>query len=161
GAFLLALGILLFLVNVLLSLRRGALAGPNPWDAPSLEWATPSPPPYNFAVIPSVASRHPLWEKRLQENAGETLLDRGMALTDGHETLGVTPMDSEPDIILKMPEETYAPVLLAGCITVFFCALLARVWWLAAAAVAVGTAITLYWMWPRAKIGQTRSTSHV
>ncbi|MBV9758225.1 MAG: cbb3-type cytochrome c oxidase subunit I, partial [Alphaproteobacteria bacterium] len=70
GAFLLALGILLFLVNVVVSLRRGGIAGPNPWDAPSLEWATPSPPPpYNFAVIPSVASRHPLWEKRLQENA--------------------------------------------------------------------------------------------
>ena len=35
----------------------GAPAGDNPWDAPTLEWATSSPPPaYNFARIPVVAS---------------------------------------------------------------------------------------------------------
>ena len=50
------------------SYRHGAPAGDNPWDAPTLEWATTSPPPpYNFAVIPSVASRHPLWEDRLED----------------------------------------------------------------------------------------------
>ena len=43
--------------------RRGAR---NPWDADSLEWATSSPPPeYNFAAIPVVASRHPLWDRSL------------------------------------------------------------------------------------------------
>ena len=53
-------------VNVWNSLKHGAPAGDNPWDAPTLEWATSSPPPpYNFAVIPTVASRHPLWEDRL------------------------------------------------------------------------------------------------
>ena len=66
GAFVLAFGILLFLINVFMSLRNGQLAGPNPWDAPSLEWSTPSPPPpYNFPVVPRIASRHPLWESRL------------------------------------------------------------------------------------------------
>ena len=66
GAFVLAFGILLFLINVMVSRRNGQPAGPNPWDAPSLEWSTPSPPPpYNFAVIPRIASRHPLWEPRM------------------------------------------------------------------------------------------------
>ena len=66
GSFVFAAGILLFLVNLAVSLRRGASAGQS-WDAPTLEWASPSPPPpYNFAVIPIVASRHPLWEDRLQ-----------------------------------------------------------------------------------------------
>ena len=68
GSFLFAAGILIFLVNVINSSRRGKPAGDNPWDAPTLEWATSSPPPpYNFAVIPIVASRHPLWEDRLNE----------------------------------------------------------------------------------------------
>ncbi len=77
GAFVFAIGVLLLLINVVISRRRGALAGPNPWDSYSLEWSTASPPPpYNFAVIPSVASRHPLWEDRLKEGAGTSLVDR-------------------------------------------------------------------------------------
>ncbi len=64
GAFVLALGILVFLWNLLRSLRRGEPAGANPWNAATLEWSIPSPPPaYNFAVIPTVRSRYPLWEE--------------------------------------------------------------------------------------------------
>jgi hypothetical protein len=67
GSFLFGLGVLIFIWNVIKSLRHGEAAGDNPWDAPTLEWATTSPPPpYNFAVIPTVASRHPLWEDRLE-----------------------------------------------------------------------------------------------
>ncbi|MDP9128601.1 MAG: cytochrome c oxidase subunit I, partial [Pseudomonadota bacterium] len=68
GSFLFAIGILLLLVNIVKGLRSGPPAGPNPWDASTLEWSVPSPPkPYNFIVIPHVASRHPLWEDRLNE----------------------------------------------------------------------------------------------
>src|SRR3954462_13687546 len=45
GAFTLGLAGLLFAINALLSLRGGAIAGPNPWQAGTLEWSTPSPPP--------------------------------------------------------------------------------------------------------------------
>jgi cytochrome c oxidase subunit 1 len=39
------------------------LAGNDPWDAWTLEWSTPSPPPpYNFATDPVVRSRRPLWD---------------------------------------------------------------------------------------------------
>ena len=61
GSFLFGFGVLLLIYNVVRSMRHGPSAGSNPWDAPTLEWATSSPPPpYNFAVIPVVASRHPL-----------------------------------------------------------------------------------------------------
>jgi cytochrome c oxidase subunit I len=64
GAFLFATGILLFIINWLWSMRYGAEAGDNPWDANTLEWATSSPPPpYNFRVIPTVRSRDPLWDE--------------------------------------------------------------------------------------------------
>jgi cytochrome c oxidase subunit 1 len=57
------IAVLIFAVNVVLSLRRGTLAGDDPWDAWTLEWATTSPPPsYNFDAIPVTTSRRPLWD---------------------------------------------------------------------------------------------------
>ena len=62
-AFVLALAILLFLWNVVRSLRKGASAGDNPWEAWTLEWATSSPPPVeNFHRVPPVRGRRPLWD---------------------------------------------------------------------------------------------------
>jgi cytochrome c oxidase subunit 1 len=58
-----AAAILIFVINILVSLRRGRIAGDDPWDAWTLEWATTSPPPpYNFEVVPVVSSRRPLWD---------------------------------------------------------------------------------------------------
>jgi len=63
GAFVQAIGVLIFVYNLVHSYFRGKEAGPDPWDAWTLEWATPSPPPsYNFAVEPEVRSRRPLWD---------------------------------------------------------------------------------------------------
>jgi cytochrome c oxidase subunit 1 len=63
GAFLFAASFLLLAYNIARSLKSGAAAGSNPWGAGTLEWATPSPPPsYNFAYIPIVTDREPLWE---------------------------------------------------------------------------------------------------
>lgn len=63
GAIFQAIGILLFVYNMIWSYFKGPIAGPDPWDAWTLEWSTTSPPPdYNFAVIPTVKSRRPLWD---------------------------------------------------------------------------------------------------
>ena len=63
GAFMLGVGILITLINVMLSMRFGAIAGRNPWSSDGLEWETDSPPkPYATVHIPTVVSRHPLWD---------------------------------------------------------------------------------------------------
>ena len=68
GAFVFATGILLSVVNFVISLRRGARAGNNPWNADSLEWSVTSPPPdAQFAQLPVVRDRHPLWDEQWQQ----------------------------------------------------------------------------------------------
>ncbi len=63
GAFIQAIAVLIFVWNLIDSYFHGAKAGNDPWDAWTLEWSTPSPPPaYNFATDPVVRSRRPLWD---------------------------------------------------------------------------------------------------
>jgi cytochrome c oxidase subunit 1/cytochrome c oxidase subunit I+III len=157
GSYVFAFGVLLFLINVWKSYRRGAPAGDNPWDAPTLEWATTSPPPpYNFVVIPTVASRHPLWEDRLHQHEGKgSSVRAGLVLDHGREAVGTSALDGTPDIILRMPKDSYAPLILALAATLFFVGLAFLLWWLAAlSAMAVAIDI-LIWLWPERKLGET------
>jgi cytochrome c oxidase subunit 1 len=69
GAFIQGLAIAVFVTNLVFSYFRGAKAGNDPWDAWTLEWSVSSPPPsYNFASIPTVSSRRPLWDRKHPED---------------------------------------------------------------------------------------------
>ncbi len=72
GAFMIAASVLLFMINYVVSIvaRRGEVAGDDPWEANTLEWATSSPPPvYNFARTPVVESERPLYDQRMAAQA--------------------------------------------------------------------------------------------
>ena len=161
GSYLFALGVLLFLFNVWRSRKSGEHAGANPWDAASLEWATASPPPvYNFAVIPSVASRYPLWEDRLEGIDGRSRVDEGMVLDHGRETIGTTTMDALPDVILRMPGDSLAPLLLSLALALICVGLLAHSWSVAGVATLATVAAAVVWLWPQAVLGQTMGITH-
>jgi len=69
GAFIQGVAILVFVANLIVSYWKGKRAGNDPWDAWTLEWSMSSPPPaYNFAAIPMVASRRPLWDLKHPED---------------------------------------------------------------------------------------------
>jgi len=69
GTFVQGMAVLIFVANLVISYFKGAPAGNDPWDAWTLEWSVTSPPPeYNFAEIPTVQSRRPLWDLKHPED---------------------------------------------------------------------------------------------
>src|ERR1700677_2016310 len=160
GSFVFAAGVLMLFINVMKSLRSGAAAGRNPWDAPTLEWAVSSPPPaYNFAVIPTVASRHPLWEDRLGTEGARSSLDRGMLLAEAKETIGTSGLDAEPDMVLEMPKDSFAPISLTVGMSILFVGLLLKLWVAAIVGAVVCCLALMAWFWPLRELRE-REAAH-
>ena len=108
GAALLIVGGVLLLVNVAVSLRAGAPAVDNPWNADTLEWATASPPPvYNFLEIPIVEGRHPVWDQSVVPP-----VVTGVA-ADRREVLVTTVLDASPVHRDEFPDPSIWPFLTA------------------------------------------------
>ncbi|HUQ19948.1 MAG TPA: cytochrome c oxidase subunit I [Gemmatimonadaceae bacterium] len=126
GAYMLAVATLIFVYNFFVSRKRGAIAGPNPWHAGTLEWSIPSPPPeYNFAALPNVTSRYPLWE------GNET--DMESARINSQEG------KSAEELGIILPYPTIKPMIAALGILVMFCGLIStRVLIFVGAAILVG-----------------------
>jgi cytochrome c oxidase subunit 1 len=115
GAYLLAFATLIFVINLLRSRRKGELAGNDPWGGATLEWELPSPPPdYNFAVLPHVTSRHPLWDAKVGKHADEYRAN-AQPPTKNANALGI-----------PMPVPTWKPALCAVAIFVFFMGIMMR-----------------------------------
>ena len=118
GAFIFAAGFLLFLINVYRSQRYGEVPGDNPWDAGTLEWAIASPPPaYNFAQIPVVRSRQPLWDEPEKVADVDELPQAdysSFALqSERRETLGTSILDAVPQMRIVLPQPSIVPFLTA------------------------------------------------
>jgi hypothetical protein len=118
------------------------------------------PPAYNFAVIPTVGSRYPLWESRMTGQTGETSIAEGFLLDDGRETIGTSALDAVPDVILRMPGDSLAPLLLSLALVAVFVAMLFQSWWLFSGALAASIIATIVWLWPEARLGQTMAIAH-
>jgi heme/copper-type cytochrome/quinol oxidase subunit 1 len=138
--------VLLFIVNVARSLRAGRLAGENPWNAGSLEWAASSPPPsYNFADIPVVNGREPLWEPA-QFGREAPAFVTGLA-DDVREVLVTRVTDAQPDHRDHFPSPTIWPFVSAIFTAIMFVGSIFNPWAVVWGTIPAAIAITV-WFWP-------------
>jgi cytochrome c oxidase subunit 1 len=143
GSFVLALGVVLFVVNGITSVFRGAIAGPNPWGAATLEWSTSSPPPvYNFEHIPVVDSNTPLWDAD-----GELPVVTGLRVDD-KEMLLTTVVMATPDLREPVPEPSLWPFIAACAVGIVFAASIFSAWAVPFGLVPCTIALTA-WFWPK------------
>ena len=150
GTVVLIIGTALFLHNFFRSFKRGAIAGNDPWGAATLEWSISSPPPeYNFARIPRVTSRSPLWDVKspaLSAHVPHTSNgDKHLDLDLGGVHVGATDaaLSGEPqqraesgmhielasgktakELGIPMPNPTIKPLICAGAMIIMFSGLL-------------------------------------
>jgi hypothetical protein len=135
----------ILLANIVRSLRSGAAAGDDPWEAPTLEWATTSPPPpYNFHLPPTVPSRSPLWDR-----SSNAPVVTGLR-TDMREILVTSVLDAEPDSRMRLPEPTIWPLVAALATGTTFITLIFTPWGFPIGVVLITVAF-IGWAWPTRK----------
>ncbi|GAA1146031.1 cytochrome c oxidase subunit I [Nesterenkonia lutea] len=148
GAFVLALGVLIFTAALVYAWRRGPQAPRDPWGGDTLEWATDSPPSSsNWPTIPVVTDRHPQW------SSGEPMSRSQRAMHEAFDrqpaTFRATPLTSvlsaEPQGTLRLAEPTYWPAVPAAGILVIVLSLLTEVYWISAVGAAVMVAGFIGW----------------
>ncbi|MBN9408494.1 MAG: cytochrome c oxidase subunit I [Burkholderiales bacterium] len=147
GGFVMSIGFFLLLIDLLLSAYLGRRAVPNPWHAPTLEWAMPTPPAfYNIASQPRVKSREPLWRDDglpAQIAAGRGLL--GQADVHEQQTLASDPATGEPTHVIRLPRPSVLPLACGVAVGSVFMSLLLGLYWLAPVGAAVS--LVLFWRW--------------
>lgn len=154
GSFLMAASVLVFAYNVIYSLRRREMAGADPYDGRTLEWAIPSPPPvYNFEKIPTVSSRDAWWAQKYE---GKYALPapEGVEVGREGEAPGISPSEAtdtsngpvhpehhqeEGHHGIHMPAPSYYPIVVAIGLALAAGLLIINHW-----LVPIGMAITVF-----------------
>ena len=140
GALIIAASMVVFVVNVIRSLRHGGRASADPWGGTTLEWLTDSPPPaYGFALIPAVDSRQPLRPGIRTWVTGLPIRTRALLVTRLH--------DAAPDHVQSDPDASIWPFVSALAVTVLFIGSIFTAWALIWGAIPVTIAL-IGWFWP-------------
>lgn len=102
GYFVQAIGFLIFLYNMVKSIRKGESSGNDPWDGRTLEWSISSPPPvYNFESIPSVRGRDTFWLEKHGKGTHSADIAGGSVSAESHEQHGA----------IHMPSPSWYPII--------------------------------------------------
>ncbi|MCV3241766.1 cytochrome c oxidase subunit I [Mesorhizobium sp. ZC-5] len=148
GAFVLAFGVLVVVVDILRPKHRQNRGEQNPWNAGTLEWI--SEPEENWGVrsIPHVESRYPLWD---QKNLARDVNDGRFYLPDAEEGrregLITSVLDGDPMQVLRVGGTSYVAIFSAVSLGAAFIALTFH-WWIATAVSAIVCfCAILYWLW--------------
>ncbi len=146
GSYVLAAGLLMIVVNLALSLVRGPHVGNDPWGGDTLEWATTSPPPaYNYAVIPTVTSSYPMWDRADRERDARRLERGEGVLGRGHETPASTVQDADWDEVLSMPPHSWSPPVAGLVLTLTFGMFVLRHFLIAGGLLVAGALVLFAW----------------
>jgi len=148
--------VLLTFINLWVSRHKPRDAGPNPWSADTLEWATDSPTPeYNFVSVPLVKSRHPLWDQEPMDFIDDGpfgpqgALDRAIPITGG--------LTAAPEEVLRVPSETALPFWVALGAVIIVVALLIQAQLVAVVGIVLAGGAILRWTWRTGAGGETEA----
>ncbi len=149
GGFIMATGITVIILDVILHFRFGSKAQQNPWNADTLEWATATPPgAYNFISIPTIKTRHPLWE---HPDLPVTIAEGTHALAEldhgRRDILGTDAVTAKVREIVHLPTNSWIPLQVALAIGVVCISLLTRSYTLALVATGVVLLMVMRWSW--------------
>jgi cytochrome c oxidase subunit I+III len=152
GSFILALGFLVFIFNFFRSLKKGALAGNNPWEAHSIEWTLTSPPPiYGFLTPPHYHGENGLY---VEEPAPEDEIQHALnAAPVGWRATPVTSaINGEIQAIQWLPGSTYMPFMAALALSIFFIGLLLKLYLMSVVFIVFFAGLVVQWVWPNQSI---------
>jgi cytochrome c oxidase subunit I+III len=149
GAYMFGAGVLVFLFDVWRHRRHGPEAGPNPWNAGTLEWQGPTPS-VNYALrsIPRIESRYPLWDQpelSREIDAGEWYLPDARAGL--RETIRSSTVTGRPEQLVRLPHPTWTPMVAAILTAAIFAVSIYHLWWTAGLLFAALVASIVYWLW--------------
>ncbi|MEJ8570467.1 cytochrome c oxidase subunit I [Microbaculum marinum] len=146
GAYILAAGVLIFVIDLVRSFRPGEGDVANPWNAGTLEWLPNDV--YSTRSIPHVTSREPLWDTPdMPEDVRNGHYYLPNAPTGGRETLVTSPVEARPEYIIRMPGAGWAPVIAAVGTASLFLLLTIKLVIPALIGGAIAIAAMLHWVW--------------
>ena len=155
GYVLLFIAVCVFLANVSRSLKTGSLAGPNPWKAGTLEWATTSPPPhYNFLHLPTVNGREALWDAAPNQPVVIGLDE------DARSFLTTRTLDAEPEGRDEFPRPTIWPFLAAIATSIAFIGSIFTSWGITIGAILVAI-MMIGWFWSERQSAERRRVREI
>lgn len=149
AGFVMMIGFVAIAIDVILSLRHGRRSPRNPWRAGTLEWALPQPvPPYNFASLPVVTSRYPLWDDpRLPVHVRGTTGWLAHPDADRREVMCTGMHTGAPEHVMRVSGSTLQPLALALVITALLACFIAKAY-LSAAVLALPLVVLIgVWLW--------------
>jgi cytochrome c oxidase subunit I+III len=157
GAFILTAGFVVVVINMIVSRVLKYDAGPNPWNADTLEWATTSPPqPYAFYRPPVVRGRNPLWETDDPSVVTPRFDDAANAMAGKPETwratLATDSITGEPSGIHPLAGPTLVPLIASLGVVGIFLGILLQFYTVSIASIVFTGGYLVYWLWPREEL---------
>lgn len=153
GSMLLGLGILLLIINYIVSHLNGGDTPNNPWEADSLEWAVSSPPiNYGFATLPIIRSRHPLWQQESLNEGDEKVVKLVNALsqwpTQWRAALVTSMVDAQPEEVFRVNGPSIWPFITAVGVIIIFAAEIFTARLIIALGALIVVVGVIAWNWP-------------